>query len=154
MANGHGGYRKPANPAPVSGPGKFSKRTDGQVTSTMPGQDYGQAKQDHAVQSLKPMAAAPQMPPAAQVPAQPGQASGAPAYSGPDFGAPSSRPHEPVTAGAPAGPGPGLEALGTPPVEPGAMPTGYVTNTLQQLAATDTTGLIGDLLLMAQQRGV
>jgi hypothetical protein len=29
MANGHGGPRTPANPAPVSGPGALSKRTDG-----------------------------------------------------------------------------------------------------------------------------
>lgn len=29
MANGHGGKRKPAKPAAVSGPGKYSQRTDG-----------------------------------------------------------------------------------------------------------------------------
>ena len=29
MANGRGGYRQPSNPAPVSGPGALSKRTDG-----------------------------------------------------------------------------------------------------------------------------
>src|SRR5690242_5397221 len=118
MANstGHGGYRKPRNPAPISGPGAYSKRTDGQAISTMPGQDYGQAQQDHAVESLKPMAGvAPTR--AADVPQQQAPQQ-APEYQGGDFGGPSARPGEPVTAGAPAGPGPGLEALGAAPEGP------------------------------------
>jgi hypothetical protein len=40
-----GGYRKPDKPAAVSGPGKFSKRTDGQPTAApvidTPGQRFG-----------------------------------------------------------------------------------------------------------------
>lgn len=36
MANGHGGSRTPANPAPVSGPGALSARTDGGPTSAPP----------------------------------------------------------------------------------------------------------------------
>ena len=87
MANskGHGGYRKPSNPAPVSGPGKYSQRTDGQVVSTMPGQPYGQAQADHAVESLAPMGAQKPLPQAA-VAAPGGQAApSAPQYQGGDF---------------------------------------------------------------------
>lgn len=155
MANGHGGYRKPSNPAPVSGPGQYSKRTDGQVVSTMSGQDYGQAGQDHANESLQPMGATKPAPTAPVAPGGPQSAPSAPQYMGGEFGGPTSRPGEPVTAGAPSGPGPGMEALGGATAEgPMSMPTGYITNTIKQLAATDTTGLLGELYLMAQQRGV
>ena len=48
MANGRGGYRQPSNPAPVSGPGALSKRTDGgavegmtQAPKYMAGMRYG-----------------------------------------------------------------------------------------------------------------
>lgn len=44
MANGHGGARTPANPAPVSGPGAMSRRTDGaQPTMELPNARYGEA---------------------------------------------------------------------------------------------------------------
>ena len=33
MAEAHGGYRQPSSPAPVSGPGALSKRTDGNAPS-------------------------------------------------------------------------------------------------------------------------
>ena len=41
----HGGYRTPSNPAPVSGPGSLSQRTDGgprQVQAEMSGMPYGE----------------------------------------------------------------------------------------------------------------
>ena len=44
MPNGHGGYRKPEHPAPASGPGRLSKRTDGgpgQKLANYTGLDYG-----------------------------------------------------------------------------------------------------------------
>lgn len=37
MANGHGGYRQPTNPSPVSGPGRLSQRTDGPMHAPIPG---------------------------------------------------------------------------------------------------------------------
>lgn len=44
MANGHGGARTPANPAPVSGPSSMSRRTDGaQPTMDLPNAKYGEA---------------------------------------------------------------------------------------------------------------
>lgn len=150
----HGGYRKPANPAPISGPGKYSKRTDGQVMSSIPGQDYGQKTADLNTQRTAPMAG--QKPVPTPPTPQPAQVSHPTPYQGGDFGAPTANPAEPVTAGAPAGPGPGPEVLGGAPSagEPGAMPTGYVTSILQQLAPGDVHGTLADLLVMARQRGV
>lgn len=109
----HGGYRKPTNPAPVSGPGKLSKRTDGGPGGPQPkqpirpvtGMPYGEGEEMRAIQGGAPMAAAPEM------------GGGGPAVQPADLSgvmpldAPSGRPDEPVTAGANAGPGPGLDAL-------------------------------------------
>lgn len=82
MANGHGGYRQPTNPAPVSGPGALSRRTDGPLHAPVPG------------------AAAPG---GASAPA----ASGPDLASIIPLGAESARPNEPITAGMPLGPGGG-----------------------------------------------
>lgn len=105
-----GGYQKPSNPAPVSGPGRLAKRTDGgpaQPQRIAPGGAYGERKDMAEFQTGAPMSASPTM------------LGGDPAgQTGPDlssltpFGAPSDRPDEPVTAGVDAGPGPGSEALG------------------------------------------
>lgn len=47
-----GGYRKPAKPAPVSGPGAHSARTDGGVAKmTMPNAEYGEAADFEQIQS-------------------------------------------------------------------------------------------------------
>ena len=46
-----GGYRQPSNPAPVSGPGALSARTDGgagnskQPIRRIPGQAYGEQRE-------------------------------------------------------------------------------------------------------------
>lgn len=107
MANGHGGKRVPNNPAPVSGPGSLSRRTDGGPASKQPLRDlpnakYGEQAEYQAVQAGAPMR---------QVETPPG----------PDLEAlratigldkPSTRPDEPVTSGAEYGAGPGTEALG------------------------------------------
>lgn len=93
MANGHGGYRRPANPAPVSGPGAMSARTDGGPSNPvrdLPNAKYGENQAFRDAQQAAPMAA-----------------------SGPDLssiipmGAASQRPEEPITAGMPFGPGGG-----------------------------------------------
>lgn len=103
-----GGYRQPAKPAAVSGPGKMSARTDGkpgQGVKVAAGGGYGDRQAMESLQSAAPMSASAD--------------TGAPADYAPyqgamptPFGAPSERPDEPVTAGAPVGPGPGPEALG------------------------------------------
>lgn len=84
-----GGYRKPANPAPVSGPGKLSRRTDGaQPVMNMTGGTYGENKALREMQSAAPMAQVQAVQPVT------------------DIFAPTQRPDEPVTAGMPFGAGP------------------------------------------------
>ena len=159
MPNQHGGYRQPSSPAAVSGPGSFAKRTDGgiatQVQSVAPDQGYGDAQQQHQAEATAPMAGTNPLPPAAQ--AQSGQQAPASAqaapYSGGAFGAPSTRPNEPVTAGAAIGPGPGPEVLPSPPGDQNAPATGAMTQLLSRLMATDTTGVLSALLQQAQARG-
>jgi hypothetical protein len=106
-----GGYRQPGSPAPVSGPGALSKRTDGgpgkQPIRTPSGGAYGERQ---ALEQLQQ---------AAPVSASPGGDVGAPQTADltadlVGFDAPTQMPDEPVTAGAPTGAGPGLEALGLP----------------------------------------
>lgn len=160
MANGHGGYRAPANPAPVSGPGALSRRTDGhpaQVLSAAPDQQYGQMKTQLDAQRLAPMAGQAPLPPAANVPAASPQAPGPqmPAFNGTPLTAPSTRPNEPVTAGAPAGAGPGPEVLSSPGAAGGMAATnGSMTRLLSQFAPTDGSGVVAALLARAQSLGV
>lgn len=107
MANGHGGYRKPAHPAAASGPGALSARTDGGPTSQPPmvadGGPYGSRKDMESIQSGAPLQGGNGQNPA---PAGPSPADLIP------FGAPTQNPGEPVTAGAALGPGIGPEAAG------------------------------------------
>lgn len=96
---GKGGYQAPANPAPVSGPGALSQRTDGgpadtQAAKYVSGLPYGEGQELMNIQQSAPMAA--MSAPAPVIPLK----------------APSQRPEEPVTAGANAGPGPDMSSLG------------------------------------------
>ena len=71
-------------------------------------------------------------------------------YSGGAFNAASGRPNEPVTHGVDIGPGGGSEALNLPqPVNPAAG-TGQMTALLQRVSTTDTTGILGQLMVAAQ----
>lgn len=107
MADGHGGYRRPSNPAPVSGPGKHSRRTDGRPNQMdLPDARYGEAQDFREIQGGAPMGGGPSS-------AVPLSAAGAAPVAPPTpLNAPSTMPGQPVTAGADAGPGPGLGALG------------------------------------------
>lgn len=99
---GRGGYQRPSNPAPTSGPGPLSRRTDGgpaQGIKSLPNAGYGENKDFKQIQKGAPMAKSAARP-AMQMP------------NVPSLGAPSARPNEPITAGIPLGPGPGPEALG------------------------------------------
>lgn len=108
MAEGHGGYRRPSNPAGASGPGKFSRRTDGaQPVRVAPGGDYGDRKEMQALQSAAPLQ---QSTPVAD--ASPSRVD--PSTLTP-LDAESEQPGHPVTSGADAGPGDDMGVLGLPP---------------------------------------
>ena len=145
-----GGYRKPGSPAPVSGPGSLSRRTDGQVQSVPTGMPYGDHAALHAQESLAPMAATPDIP----TPDMGG--GGAPAGPTPPpvtpIGAPSQRPNEPVTHGVDIGAGGGSEVL---PMEHQNLTytPGPMTQMLGQLSARDTTGVLSKLFQAAQASG-
>lgn len=109
-----GGYHPPQNPAPSSGPGALSRRTDGgpsQPMRELPNAEYGAGKEFRELQQGAPLPQAPATPrPPAPSPSP--QGGGGPAVV--PFNAPSSRPGEPVTSGADLGAGPGSDALGLP----------------------------------------
>jgi hypothetical protein len=150
----HGGYRKPAHPAPVSGPGKYSKRTDGgpaQVLSAVPDQGYGEQKAQMDAQRLAPMGGTAPLPPAPTVSAP--SAGGGSAPPSLPLHAPTQRPGEPVTHGVDIGPGGSASALSLP-AGGGEMPSGYLTNMLASMSATDMTGTMAKLYEIARQRGV
>lgn len=107
MANGHGGYRRPANPAPVSGPGKYSRRTDGkQPVMDLPDAAYGENAQLRQLQSAAPL------PQASLAGTIRGPVQQAPQIVG--LGEPSQQPDVPVTDGASMGAGANMSALGIP----------------------------------------
>ena len=100
MADGQwGGYRRPSNPAPVSGPGALSQRTDGGVPKyDVTGLSYGENQAVNDAQSAAPLSA---------------PSSPAPTVSAPiGLGQPSQYANEPVTAGADAGAGPTSADIG------------------------------------------
>jgi hypothetical protein len=104
----HGGYRRPANPAVVSGPGAHSKRTDGaQPKMDLPNAQYGENAAFQEIQSGAKLSQG-------SVSAPAGGGPGAPMLPGgfTGLGAPTEQPDVPVTAGASAGDGPGMDALG------------------------------------------
>lgn len=113
MANGHGGYRAPTNPAPAPMPGALSRRTDGGPSDRQPMRQltdaaYGEQKTFREDQAGAPMAQAGQVQPLDMSNVTP-------------LSAPTSMPGQPVTAGAAMGPGGGPESLGlpTPSDDPG-----------------------------------
>lgn len=114
MANGYGGNRTPNNPAPVSGPGQLSQRTDGgpqQVQADMTGMPYGENAEFNTTQSAAPMSASPSATSPRREARKATQSASAPSI--PLF-SPTQRPDEPVTAGAPFGPGDGPTMQQTP----------------------------------------
>ena len=113
MAGPNGGYRKPTNPAPVSGPGQLSQRTDGgpqQVQVDMSGMPYGENAEFNTMQGMAPMSASPTARSSRASARSAGKGGG---MSATPLFAPTERPDEPVTAGAPFGPGDGA------PMNPG-----------------------------------
>lgn len=113
MAGQHGGYRRPANPAPVSGPGALSRRTDGgpgakkAPIAQLPDAGYGEQAEYRSIQQGAPIQKV-------ETPGQgaPGGAQAGPAPTPPPLDAPSTRSGEPVTSGVDMGAGVGSDALG------------------------------------------
>lgn len=123
------------DPVGVSGPGALSQRVDKQPLRAVTGLPYGDAGALMAQQQGAPMAQQPAAP-APQIP----------------FGAPTQRPGEPVTHGADAGPGSDSSILAQMPGPPAAG--GPVSQAIAKAAATDSSGLLQQLLVSAQQRGL
>lgn len=107
-----GGARQPSNPAPVSGPGALSRRTDGgpgdakQPIRVPTGGDYGDATQLQKLQQAAPVGASPggNIDLASLLGGGGGELT--------PLSAPTQQPNTPVTDGAAVGPGAGPEALG------------------------------------------
>jgi hypothetical protein len=148
-----GGYQKPSNPAPVSGPGALSKRTDGgpgamQGAKYVSGLPYGQGQEFQDVQQMAPMEAATPTPSATSVGAAPAQLQ---AMQPPvPLTAPTQRPNEPVTTGIDHGPGAGSEVM--PRAQQFQNPYS-LSSSLQPLLEHDTTGDIAMLYKMAVNNG-
>jgi hypothetical protein len=109
-----GGYRQPMNPAPVSGPGELSERTDGGAVDgmTQPAQRYAGFGYGENLALEEQQAGA--------------SMAGTPSMSFADLvalDAPTQRPDEPLTAGINMGEGPGREALNLPNRAPSLVDT-------------------------------
>jgi hypothetical protein len=146
MAGQQGGYRQPSNPAPVSGPGALSQRTDGgaidgmqpasQAPKYMPGLGYGKGGENMANQQAAALAGNP-------TPSVP-----TPTVQAIPLSAPTMRPNEPVTAGIDRGPGPGSEAIQIPNMAQNP------SHTIKTLAAQDPSGEADMLYRFLQSRGL
>lgn len=151
MMAGKGGYQKPGNPAPVSGMGSLSQRTDGgpadkqrlRYVANLP---YGEGQEFMDIQGGAPMEAAPATSPA---PARQ-QVQQAAAATPRDFNILNAQDALPVTAGIDMGPGPGAEAIAAfaNPVSQLAL-----ASALQPLLEHDTTGDVRFLYNLAVNRG-
>lgn len=139
-----GGYQRPSNPAPVSGPGALSRRTDGgpaQGAKYMAGGKYGEGQQLMQQQKSAPMSGGPAKPkPAA--PANPNLSGIVP------LTAPTQRPDEPLTAGSPFGPGPGREILTT------ANQNKRTSDVISKLVQYDDTGQLSEFYNYLISRGL
>ena len=151
MANGQGGMRRPQNPAPVSGPGQLSQRTDGgpqQVLSDVSGLAYGENQGMEDLQSAAPMSASGQTTARATRRGGAGRAAqGAAGMGATPLFAPTQRPDEPVTAGAPFGPGPGPMPMSMVPTT--RRPS--LTETLRKIADATNDPQIMGLLNVAER---
>lgn len=140
-----GGYQQPSNPAPVSGPGALSKRTDHQPVRNPGGMPYGENADFADIQSSAPMEKAPALPPV-QKPSRRGGSPTDPSVT--PLNAPTAYPNEPVTTGIASGPGAGPEVTSV-----AAPQQGSLTGILQQMAVNDPSGDVNVLLSIAQRYG-
>jgi hypothetical protein len=124
------------DPVGVSGPGAMSQRIDKQPMRDVTGLPYGDAGALRSQQQGAPMAAQPQVPTPSITPLH----------------APTARPDQPVTAGAAAGEGPGPDVLNQR--APGQPAGGVIAQAIARAAASDPTGELAQLLVVAQQKGL
>lgn len=142
-----GGRRTPRNPAPVSGPGQLSRRTDGgpqQTTQDMTGMAYGENADFNAIQSAAPLSAS-QQPSAGRT--RPSRSGGQGVPGVPLF-SPTGFPEEPVTAGADFGPGPGA------PPSAMALDGRSISSTLRKISAYTNDPKVFKLLSILENRGL
>jgi hypothetical protein len=127
--------------AGTSGPGKFSKRTDGM---NLPSQYYGEGVETQAIKSGAPLASTPDV-----RGARGGDVRSAAAQQVTPLFAPSQRPDEPITSGIALGAGPGPEALGAgPAVEE------KISDILAAMLPYDQSGEVEILYQRALARGM
>ena len=130
-----GGNHPPRNPAPVSGPGALSRRTDGgpeeqAAAKWIPQDEYGAATELMDIQQSAPLNDTRQVTP---------------------LTAPTQAPEEPITAGAPFGPGPGPRP--TPPPQQGPAPRDDVALIIRAAYAAHPSPELGALLNMLDAQG-
>jgi hypothetical protein len=130
--------------AGVSGPGKFSKRTDGLSFEST---EYGSGVENAANKAGAPLAKTADVRPTSR--SEMGMAPSQTRAVTPLF-APSERPDEPVTAGIAMGEGPGPEVLGMN----SGVPAESLSNILAQMLPYDTNGEIATLYEQAVSRGL
>lgn len=139
-----GGYRKPSNPAPVSGPGRLSRRTDGNPTQGakyMAGGQYGEGQQLMEMQRSAPMvgrSAPTPTTPSVTTTAQPLR----PLLE-------SGNPNTPLTEGLPYGPGNGPEVAARE-----FAPQPSFRSTIERLRLVDTSGEMDLLAEFLDSRGI
>jgi len=126
----------------VSGPGKFSVRTDLPAS-----QNYGDRKAMQEQIAGAPTARTPDVRglPTGQVQAA-AQAAQQPPVT--ELYAPTERPNEPITSGVAVGPGPGPEVMGY------AGQSEKLSDILSQMLPYDTDGEIAILYQQAVSRGL
>lgn len=123
-----GGYRAPSNPAPVSGPGALSQRTDRQVPMALPDPAYGEGQEFMDLQRSAPM---PQVSRPTPTP----------------LTDPTNFPDEPLTAGAPFGDGPNM-------LPRARQPKGQLAEKLSAAAVNDPTGYTDYMAGLAERLGL
>jgi hypothetical protein len=131
----------PMNPkAGVSGPGKYSVRTD---SLRMGSTSYGEGIDTAAIKSGAPLASTPDQRP------MPANEVRDAAMQAPvtELFAPTQRPNSPITAGIDMGPGPGSSALMM------AKSSEKLSDILVKMLPFDTSGEIGILYQEALSRG-
>jgi hypothetical protein len=126
--------------AGVSGPGKFSKRTDGMSFEST---EYGSGVANAATKTGAPLAKTPDVRATSlsEMGMAPSQIT--------SLYAPSERPDEPITAGIAMGEGPGPEALGMQSMMNGPK----LSDILASMLPYDNTGEVAILYQNALSRG-
>lgn len=141
---GKGGYQKPNNPAPVSGPGKMSQRTDGgpadpQPQRHIPTDDWGGSTEMNDVQQGAPMAGGVVREP------QPTR-----------LDAPDDRPDLPVTSGANRGPGINQTEMfaGQMPQQPDNAPRDEAAALVRAIYSVHPSSALGSLMNQLEVDGL